>query len=101
MSTRIRPVTTEELLHMPHDGFRYELVRGELRKMPPAGDEHGYIAGRYLENSQHVAVKVNRRRRRGCMMDGCPQDLREELATAEDVRGYFEHARYRQTGQPP
>jgi UDP-glucose 4-epimerase len=36
----------EELLAMPDDGFRYELVRGELRKMPPAGSEHGYIAMR-------------------------------------------------------
>jgi Uma2 family endonuclease len=44
MTTRIRPVTAEELLRMPDDGFRYELVRGELRKMPPAGNEHGYRA---------------------------------------------------------
>jgi Uma2 family endonuclease len=29
---------------MPDDGFRHELVRGELRKMPPAGSEHGYLA---------------------------------------------------------
>ena len=29
---------------MPDDGFRYELVRGALRKMPPAGSEHGYVA---------------------------------------------------------
>ncbi len=29
---------------MPEDGSRYEVVRGELRKMPPAGSEHGYIA---------------------------------------------------------
>jgi Uma2 family endonuclease len=36
--------TAEELLRMPDDGFRYELVRGELRKMPPAGSEHGYLA---------------------------------------------------------
>jgi hypothetical protein len=26
-------VTADELLHMPDDGFRYELVRGELRRM--------------------------------------------------------------------
>jgi Uma2 family endonuclease len=37
-------ITSEELLNMPNDGFRYELVRGELRKMPPAGSEHGYVA---------------------------------------------------------
>jgi Uma2 family endonuclease len=29
---------------MPDDGFRYELVRGELRKMTPAGHQHGRIA---------------------------------------------------------
>jgi Uma2 family endonuclease len=29
---------------MPDDGCRYELVRGELRKMSPAGHKHGRIA---------------------------------------------------------
>ncbi len=28
MPTRTRPVTAEELLRMPDDGFRYELVKG-------------------------------------------------------------------------
>ena len=37
-------VTAEELLHMSGDGFRYGLVRGELRRMTPAGSEHGRIA---------------------------------------------------------
>ena len=45
MVTTTRPVTAEELLVMPDDGFRYELVRGELRKMAPAGYDHGRIAG--------------------------------------------------------
>jgi len=44
MVTRTQPVTAEELLQMPDDGYRYELVRGGLRKMPPAGGEHGEIA---------------------------------------------------------
>ena len=30
MTTITRPMTAEELLNMPDDGFRYELVRGEL-----------------------------------------------------------------------
>lgn len=34
-------MTAEELLAMPDDGFRYELVRGELVKMSPAGRVHG------------------------------------------------------------
>jgi Uma2 family endonuclease len=37
-------VTADELLHMPDDGFRYELVRGELRRMTPAGNVHGRVA---------------------------------------------------------
>ncbi|HEU0079432.1 MAG TPA: Uma2 family endonuclease [Longimicrobiaceae bacterium] len=46
MSTQIkdRPVTADELLRMPDDGFRYELVQGEIRKMTPAGGQHGRIA---------------------------------------------------------
>ena len=35
-----RPMTADELLNMPDDSFRYELVRGELRKMPFADHVH-------------------------------------------------------------
>ena len=44
MVSKPRLVTAEELLEMPDDGFRYELVRGELRKMAPAGLRHGTSA---------------------------------------------------------
>lgn len=44
--TTTAKVTAEELLHMPDDGFRYELVKGELIKMAPAGKEHGKLAMR-------------------------------------------------------
>jgi Uma2 family endonuclease len=44
MVTANQLITAEELLRMPDDGFRYELVRGELRKMAPAGHTHGRIA---------------------------------------------------------
>jgi Uma2 family endonuclease len=37
-------VTADELLQMPDDGFRYELVRGELRQTNPAGSVHGRVA---------------------------------------------------------
>ncbi len=42
----VRLVTAEELLQMPHDGLRRELVRGELRTMTPAGRRHGKVAMR-------------------------------------------------------
>lgn len=44
MATQLRTVTAEDLLKMPDDGFRYELVGGELRRMSPAGNKHGRIA---------------------------------------------------------
>jgi Uma2 family endonuclease len=44
MSTVAQARTAEQLLTMPHDGWRYELVDGELRRMSPAGQEHGRIA---------------------------------------------------------
>ena len=36
--------TADELLALPRGRFRYELIRGELKKMAPAGGEHGHIA---------------------------------------------------------
>src|ERR1043165_8526438 len=39
-------MTADELLRMPDDGYRYELVRGELRKMTAAGNRHSIIAMR-------------------------------------------------------
>lgn len=38
-----RMMTAEELLHLPDDGWRYALVRGELQRMPPAGFRHGAV----------------------------------------------------------
>ena len=34
MATQIRLMTAEDLLQLPDDGFRYELVRGELHRWP-------------------------------------------------------------------
>lgn len=39
-------VTAAELLRMPSDTVRRELVRGELREMTPAGHWHGRVAMR-------------------------------------------------------
>ena len=52
-------MTAEELLRMPDDGFRYELVRGELVKMPPAGEEDGYLA---MEVGSRLAQYVREHR---------------------------------------
>ena len=43
-------MTADELSLLPDDGWRYELVRGELRRMSPAGTDHGRIAMRIIMN---------------------------------------------------
>ena len=55
-ATLTKPVTADELLAMPDDGYRYELVKGELRKMAPTGDEHGDVTME-LAGALHHHVK--------------------------------------------
>ena len=43
MSVATRLITAEELFNMPDDGMLHELVRGELRTLPPPGPRHGYV----------------------------------------------------------
>ena len=40
----VAQMTADELLVMPHDDYRYELVQGELRQMALADRQHGRIA---------------------------------------------------------
>jgi Uma2 family endonuclease len=56
-------MTAAELLQMPRDGRRYELVKGELKEMSPAGPQHGRIAMRlgslieqYARQNKHGIV---------------------------------------------
>jgi len=44
MTVDTRLFTADELLRLPDDGFRYELVEGELKTMSPSGAEHSRIA---------------------------------------------------------
>lgn len=59
MVTTARLMTAEELLNLPDDGFRYELIRGKLRKRLPAGQTHGKYASR-LNISLGGYVMTNR-----------------------------------------
>jgi Uma2 family endonuclease len=52
-------VTADELLRMPNDGARYELVRGEVTRMAPAGQRHGRIAMNLL-TSLNASVRAQR-----------------------------------------
>lgn len=58
MTIQEKSYTAEELLRMPDDDARRELVEGEIRTMTPAGNEHGYVAGEILgELRNYVKAK--------------------------------------------
>ncbi len=47
MSTAVKITTADELFRMPeNESWRCELVEGGLRKMTPAGSEHGIISAK-------------------------------------------------------
>ena len=102
MVTTTRPMTAEELLNMPDDGFRYELVREELRKMPLAGHVHGeYTAS--IGASLGTHVKANRLGKvyaagTGFKLESNPDHIRapdaafvrrERAEAVGDAPGYF------------
>lgn len=60
MTTTIkqRIITAEDMFAMPDDGYRYELVRGELIKMSPTGSEHSWIESD-IDVSLNPYVKAN------------------------------------------
>lgn len=41
-------MTAEEFMELPEDGYRYELINGELERMPPPGFPHGRIQARLV-----------------------------------------------------
>ncbi len=53
MSTTVQNITASDLLRLPADGRRYELIRGELRQMTPAGPIHGRLAMRIAAHLFH------------------------------------------------
>ena len=52
-----RLFSAEELLRLPEDGSRYELVEGELTKMSPSGLRHGRIANRIAHHLTHHVLE--------------------------------------------
>jgi Uma2 family endonuclease len=49
-------MTAEELYWLPDDGKRRELVKGELREMPPASGRHGIHGGRLQTHLGHYIL---------------------------------------------
>ena len=58
MTTTPQLMTEDDLLRLPPDNMRHELVKGELRTMAPAGSEHGGF-GMNLGGPLAVYVKQN------------------------------------------
>jgi Uma2 family endonuclease len=102
VSVEHKLMTADQLIRLPRDGRRHELVRGELRTMPPSGFEHGdvtsktdtslrsYVEGREL--GQVVAGDV------GFQLANDPDTVRapdvafvraEKLAEVGRPRGYW------------
>ncbi len=102
MSTNVRHITADELLRMPDDGVRRELVRGELREMTPAGHTRGRIAmrlaiplGQFVRENDLGEVYAAET---GFLLARKPDTVRapdvafvtrELAAAAGDVGGYF------------
>ena len=102
MSTAVETITAEELLKMPDDGFRYELIRGELKKMPPPGHVHGRVAMKFgWRLAQHVKANnlgIVYAAETGFLLETDPDTVRapdcafvsrERLAAIGDAEGYL------------
>ena len=59
MTTAKKLLTADDLLAMPDDGMRRELIQGELIEMPPASDDHGFVGS---ESSWQIGSFIRRHR---------------------------------------
>ncbi|MBV9211037.1 MAG: Uma2 family endonuclease [Acidobacteria bacterium] len=90
-------MTAEELARMPDDGFRYELVRGELQPMAPTGDEHGGVTME-LAASLHQYVKLNNLGRVYAAETGFQLDSNPDTVRAPDI-AFVSQERIQSTGR--
>src|SRR5215475_7610696 len=58
-ATLTKSMTADELLAMPRDGYRYELVKGKLIKTTPTGYEHG-VRTVELTTLLHLFIKAHK-----------------------------------------
>jgi Uma2 family endonuclease len=97
-------MTADELLHMPEDGYRYELLDGELHRYELNGALHGFVSsrlsarlGRFLfDNELGKVVSAT-----GFLLSRDPDTVRapdiafvsnEQLARCGMPEGYFPEA---------
>jgi Uma2 family endonuclease len=83
-STTTNLVTADELLVMPEDGFHYELVRGELKRVSPPGEEHGRVTME-LAAPLHAYVKLNKLGRVYAAETGFKLESNPDTVRAPDI----------------
>ena len=102
MTTQTKLITADELLLMPDDGYRYELLRGVLIKRMPAGDRHGDAAawtavefGTYVRTNDYGSVRAEI----GYKLESDPDTVRapdvswiSPVNTREPIPGYRDGA---------
>ncbi len=98
MSIASRSMTAQDLWHMPKDGMRHELVRGELRTMTPSSGGHGISVikitlplAQYVENQ---ALGLTFGAETGFILSRNPDTVR-----APDL-AFVSHAKVPATGIP-
>src|SRR5437867_3755143 len=105
MAIQPKLMTAEELMALPDDGLRRELVRGEVRTMPPAKDPHGRAAGNigghlfvFLAGNPVAEIRAAET---GFLLSRAPDTVRapdvavvriERLPPEGEAEGYFEGA---------
>jgi Uma2 family endonuclease len=77
-----RLMTADELAQLPDDGYRYELIEGELIRMPPAGWLHGV---RLLEVGLYVLDYAKRHGGRATGGSGYRLKVDPDTVLAPDV----------------
>ena len=102
VSTQVQLMTADELLTLPGGEFRYELVKGELKKMSPAGHHQGKIIIRLtVPLAEHV--KANQlgeiyAAETGFKLESAPDTVRapdiafitkERVEEVGETRGYW------------
>ena len=94
-------MTADELLAMPHDGYRFELIKGALHQMAPASSQHGRIAlrigWRLAQFVEREALGETYAAETGFVIDTAPDTVRapdasfvsKERAALASEEGFF------------
>jgi len=98
MTVKAKLMTADELFRMPGDGMRHELVRGELRTMPPGGMEQGDRSS-VLDGSLGLHVRTHKLGRVFTNEPGFLLTTDPDTVRAPDV-AFIRRERIERTGVP-